>query len=75
MRDDASACIVVSDSKLREEQLPVVDNIIQAAQESNLLVKSHLLRPVSFAQASYHKSANPNIRTNEDHILILRKAL
>lgn len=74
MRDGANACLVVSDSKLREKQLPVVDRLIAAAEEVGLQIGSHMLRPVSFAQASYHKSANPNIRTNEDHVLILQRA-
>jgi len=74
MRDGANACLVVSDSKLREKQLPVVDRLIAAAEEVGLKIESHMLRPVSFAQASYHKSANPNIRTNEDHVLILQRA-
>ena len=74
MRDGANACLVVSDSKLREKQLPVVDQLVAAAEETGLRIESHMLRPVSFAQASYHKSANPNIRTNEDHVLILQRA-
>lgn len=74
MRDGAKACVVVSDSKLREKQLPVVDRLVEAVAASGLCVDSHMLRPVSFAQASYHRSAKPNIRTNEDHVLILKRA-
>lgn len=73
MKNNAISCVVVSDSTLREEQLPVVENLIEAAKMSGLNLKDHYLRPVSFAQASYHKSSNPNIKTNEDHILIFNK--
>ena len=73
MRDGAAACLVVSDSTLREKQLPVVDRLTAAAEQAGLRIETHVLRPVSFAQASYHKSANPNIRTNEDHVLVLRR--
>lgn len=73
MKDGALSCVVVSDSKLRETQLPVVDRLICAAADANLSLAKHMLRPVSFAQASYHKSANPNIRTTEDHVLLFTK--
>ncbi len=73
MKDGALSCVVVSDSKLRETQLPVVEKLICAAADAGLSLKSHMLRPVSFAQASYHKSANPNIRTTEDHVLLFTK--
>lgn len=66
-------CVVVSDSTLREEQLPIIDKLIPAAESTGLSLREHKLRPVSFAQASYHKSANPRIKTNEDHVLVFSK--
>ncbi len=73
IKPSGKICVVVSDSKLREEQLPVVENLLKAAQEVGLIKYAHLIRPVSFTQASYHRSANPNIKTNEDHVLVFTK--
>ncbi len=67
------ACVVVSDSTLREEQLPVIDGLIPRAEACGLILLSHKLRPVSYTQASYHRSANPRIKTNEDHVLVFSK--
>lgn len=73
LKPDAKLCVVVSDSKLRDEQLPVIDLLINAALEVGLTMDEHFIRKVSFAQASYHKSANSNIKTDEDHILYFKK--
>ncbi|WP_270573706.1 class I SAM-dependent methyltransferase [Candidatus Collinsella stercoripullorum] len=67
-------CVVVSNSTLREEQLPVIDGLIPSAESVGLTLEEHKVRPVSFAQASYHKSANPRIKTNEDHVLIFKRS-
>ncbi|WP_421924954.1 hypothetical protein [Lysinibacillus capsici] len=69
LNKEGKLCVVVSDSTLREKQLPVVSKLIEAASEVGLNLDEHFLREVAFTQASYHKSANPNIKTNEDHLM------
>ncbi|KAA2396108.1 hypothetical protein F2Y18_15805 [Bacillus cereus] len=69
LKEKGKLCVVVSDSTLREKQLPVVSRLIKVAQEVGLELDDHYLREVAFTQASYHKSANPNIKTNEDHLM------
>lgn len=73
MKPGATFCLVVSDSTLREEQLPVISRLEKAADEEELALFEHMTRPVNYAQASYHRSANPRIKTNQDHILLFRK--
>ncbi|WP_394513095.1 DNA methyltransferase [Priestia aryabhattai] len=73
LKKNGKLCVVVSDSTLREEQLPVVESLIKGAESINLRLHEHFIREVSFTQASYHKSANPNIKTNEDHVLYFTK--
>lgn len=74
LKKSGKICVVVSDSTLREEQLPVVKKIIESANNVGLVLEDHYLREVAFTQASYHKSANPNIKTNEDHLMYFKKS-
>jgi DNA modification methylase len=66
-------CIVVNDSTLREEQLPVIDSFIKACKDIGLKYYAHEIRDVIGTQAQYHRSANQNIITKEDHLLYFEK--
>ena len=66
-------CIVVNDSTLREEQLPVIDSFVEACKNLGFKFIEHEIRDVLFTQAQYHRSANQNIITKEDHLLYFEK--
>ncbi len=66
-------CIVVNDSTLREEQLPVIDSFIKACERLGFTYMAHEIRDVVFTQAQYHRSANQNIVTKEDHLIYFEK--
>lgn len=66
-------CIVVSDSTLNEEQLPVVNSFIRVCKKIGFKYIDHEIREVAFTQAKYHRSANRNILTKEDHLIYFEK--
>jgi DNA modification methylase len=66
-------CIVVNDSTLREEQLPVIDSFIEACKDIGFNYIAHEIRDVKGTQAQYHRSANQNIITKEDHLIYFEK--
>jgi site-specific DNA-methyltransferase (cytosine-N4-specific) len=73
LRPQRKFCIVVNDSTLREEQLPVIDSFITVCKEIGFRHSAHEIRDVIGTQAQYHRSANPNIITKEDHLLYFEK--
>lgn len=67
-------CLVVNNSTLRDKQLPVIDRLSAEALRVGFSLEEHTIRNVMFSQARYHKSADENIQTKEDHIIFFRKS-
>jgi SAM-dependent methyltransferase len=64
------AMVVISNnSTLRKQELPIIEGIIERAGVTGFKLARHCIRAVRFAQASYHRSADEEIRTPRDHIL------
>jgi site-specific DNA-methyltransferase (cytosine-N4-specific) len=64
------AMVVISNnSTLRKQELPIIEGIIGRGESVGFRLARHSVRTVRFAQASYHKSADAEIRTPRDHIL------
>ncbi|GFE57407.1 hypothetical protein [Geobacter sp. AOG1] len=63
-------CVVIGNSTLAEEQLPVVESVVLKAKELDINCSRIITRPINHAQAKYHKSANSNIKSDLDYILI-----
>jgi site-specific DNA-methyltransferase (cytosine-N4-specific) len=61
--------IISNNSTLRKQELPIIPGIEESAQAVGFKLARHCIRTVRFAQASYHRSADDEIRTPRDHIL------
>lgn len=67
---ERGAMVVISNnSTLRKQELPIIEGIISRATATGFKLARHSIRTVRFAQSSYHKSADAEIRTPRDHIL------
>lgn len=65
--------VVTADSTLRKERLPILDPLVSDAEKLGWSLERRIIRRVRYAQASYHKSADADIRRPNDEILIFRK--
>lgn len=64
------ALVVISNnSTLRKRELPIIPGILRGARKAGFEPVRHAIRTVRYAQASYHRSADAEIRTPRDHIL------
>ena len=69
------AVVVISNnSTLRKVDLPIISGIQERAGNVDLRLVRHVVRAVKYAQSSYHKSADDEIRTPRDHILFFEPA-
>lgn len=67
---ERGAMVVISNnSTLRKQELPIIAGIQERGCNVGFKLARHCIRTVRFAQASYHKSADEEIRTPRDHIL------
>ena len=75
LRKGGLLCIVTSNSTLREERLPVVEQIIERGCSPRIGFSVHEVfkREVKFAQASYHRSARADKLTAEDFVVFFKK--
>jgi SAM-dependent methyltransferase len=62
--------VVVSNSTLGDQQLPVVDRLADTASGAGWDCREHLVRPVHFASASYHRSARVDKAVSQDHVML-----
>ena len=65
--------IVIGNSTLREEQLPIIPTLFEKCNEKGIKCERVIERPIEHSQATYHKSANPNINSKVDYILIFAR--
>lgn len=65
--------IVIGNSTLREEQLPIIPTLLEKCKARAIRCERVIERPIKHSQATYHKSANPNINSKADYILIFAR--
>lgn len=65
--------IVIGNSTLREEQLPIIPTLFEECEKKGIKCERVIERPIKHSQATYHKSANPNINSKTDYILIFAR--
>lgn len=66
--------IVIGNSTLAEKQLPIIPNILEICAPNEIKYKEIIERPINFSQASYHRSANNNIKSDSDFILVFKRS-
>jgi hypothetical protein len=64
--------VVTADSTLRKQRLSIIQPFIRGAEAVGWKLERHAVRKVYFAQASYHKSADPEIVRPEDEVMFFR---
>ena len=65
--------IVIGNSTLREKQLPIIPTLFERCKARAIRCKRVIERPIKHSQATYHKSANPNINSKADYLLIFAR--
>jgi hypothetical protein len=65
--------IVVNNSTFRNERLTVVDDLIARAENLGLVIHHLQQRMLLYQQASYHRSAREDKRTDNDYLIFARK--
>lgn len=66
--------IVTADSTLRKERLEIIQPLVEGAARLGWKLERHVIRKIRYAQASYHRSADPTIQRPEDEVLFFRAA-
>ncbi len=61
--------VISNNSTLRKQELPIIEGIQERGEKVGFKLTRHCIRTVRYAQASYHRSADEEIRTPRDHIL------
>lgn len=64
--------IVVNNSTFRNEELPVIDELLERASTLGLQLLELVARETAFTQASYHRSARSDKRTTEDFLVLFK---
>ena len=62
--------VLVGDSTLREKKLDIVETFLDVCQDQGIKIFKIIKRKIDYSQARYHKSANPNIRTLNDYLIL-----
>lgn len=70
---NGKCCVVIGDSSLREEFLPVVSSFKNIARNVGFSLEKTITRKIHFAQASYHPSSKVHMRRPDDAAIILKK--
>jgi len=65
--------VVVNNSTFRDERLPVVEDLIGRGENLGFIIHELQQRAVLYQQASYHRSAREDKRTDSDYIIFARK--
>lgn len=73
LKPERRFCLIDKDSTLGDEQLPVINKLTDAAQESGFKLEAVCDRTVTNTQATYHRSARLDKITTKDHLLFFRK--
>ncbi len=72
-KENHNVGIVVGNSTLAEKDLPIIENLLNNCENDGICCTQIIRRPINHSQATYHKSANPNIKSNTDFILIFAR--
>ena len=65
--------VVTADSTLRKERLAILDPLIDDAENVGWKLRRRITRAVRYAQASYHRSADAEIKRPDDQILMFER--
>ncbi|WP_251954538.1 site-specific DNA-methyltransferase [Salinibacter ruber] len=75
MNPGSTLCLVVGNSTLSNEQLPVLETILERLSATQHDVRNVIERPINYSQSDYHKSADSSINSDSDYIVLLDKSL
>ncbi len=72
-RPGGAVVVVIGNSTLSERQLPIVPEVLASCVEHSWQIEDVFERAIDHSQVKYHRSANSNIRSDSDYVLVIRK--
>lgn len=70
-RTSGFVVVVVGNSTLSERQLPIVSELVSRMPSLGAHVEEIFERDIDHAQVKYHRSKNPNIKSDTDFVIVL----
>ncbi len=73
-RAGGAVVVVIGNSTLSEKQLPIVSDLLTLCASQGMPAEDVYSRDIGHSQVTYHKSANSNIRSDADVVVVFRVA-